>query len=93
MGYTVRVDKWRYTAWFPMNQTLAQPRFDTVLATELYAHDEAPLPVDWDWEHTNLAHEPTGQHAKVAARLHTVIVECGQRPDLCPPKLLSGLVH
>ena len=74
-----------------MNQTLAQPLFGTVLATELYAHDEAPLPVDWDWEHTNLADDRG--HAKVASQLHTVIVKCGQRPDLCPPGLLAGLVH
>ena len=32
-------------------------------------------------------------NAAVVARLHKVIVECGQRPDLCPPELLAGLVH
>ena len=42
MGYTVRVDKYRFTAWTEMNQTLAQPNFNNIVATELYTHDEAP---------------------------------------------------
>ena len=42
MGYTVRVDKYRFTAWAEMNQTLAQPNFNNIVATELYTHDEAP---------------------------------------------------
>jgi hypothetical protein len=45
----------------------------------------------WDWEHTNVVAELG--NAAVVARLHKVIVECGQRPDLCPPELLAGLVH
>ena len=91
MGYTVRVDKYRFTVWAEMNQTLAQPNFENVVATELYTHDEAPWPVDWDWEHTNVAKEP--QHAAVVAQLHKVVTQCGPRPDLCPPELLAGLVH
>jgi hypothetical protein len=74
-----------------MNQTLAQPVFSTLLAAELYKHDEAPLPVDWNWEHTNVVDDP--MYAKVATQLRTAIVKCGQRPDLCPPELLAGLVH
>ena len=42
MGYTVRVDKYRYTVWAEMNETLAQPNFDHIVASELYAHNEAP---------------------------------------------------
>ena len=48
-------------------------------------------PVDWDWEHTNVAKDP--EHAAVVAQLHKVVTQCGPRPDLCPPALLAGLVH
>lgn len=91
MGYTVRVDKYRFTAWAEMNQTLAQPNWNNIVATELYTHDEDPWPVDWDWEHTNVVKDP--KHQVVATQLRKVITQCGQRPDLCPPELLAGLVH
>ena len=90
MGYTVRVDKYRYTGWFLFNQTAALPDFGSVVGTELYAHDEAPWPNRWDVEHHNIVKDPA--HADVVDRLHTVIVKCGQRPDTCPPDLLAGLV-
>ena len=61
-----------------------------MVATELYAHDESPLPVDWAVEHVNVVNEP-GMSA-VAKQLHEVLVKCGPRPDLCPPSLLKGLV-
>ena len=35
MGYTVRVDKWRYSAWLEFNQSSATPNWGNVLATEL----------------------------------------------------------
>lgn len=90
MGYTVRVDKYRYTGWFAFNQTAALPDFGNVVATELYTHDEAPIPVDWAVEHVNAAADPA--HKQIVATLHKVLVRCGQRPDLCPPELLEGLV-
>jgi iduronate 2-sulfatase len=90
MGYSVRVDKWRYTAWVTFNATAAAPNFDRVVATELYEHPESPLPVDWSVEHTNVVHE--SQLASIVAQLHTVVTKCGQRPDQCPPELLRGLV-
>jgi hypothetical protein len=90
MGYTVRVDKYRYTGWFEFDQKSAKANFTNVLATELYTHDEAPLPVDWAVEHVNVAKEPA--MAAIVEQLHKVLVECGPRPDLCPPALLKGLV-
>ena len=29
----------------------------------------------------------------MAGKLHGVLVQCAQRPDLCPRELLHGLVH
>ena len=48
-------------------------------------------PVDWGWEHTNVVSDP--RHGAVAAQLHKAVTQCGPRPDLCPPQLLTGLVH
>ena len=90
MGYTVRVDKFRYTAWFPFNQTLARPLFAQPVATELYAHDESPLPIRWDVEHANVVGE--AQYAATVQQLHSLLLKCGQRPDLCPNELTDGLV-
>jgi iduronate 2-sulfatase/deleted-in-malignant-brain-tumors protein 1 len=90
MGYTVRVDKYRYTGWFGFNATAARANFSNVVATELYVHNEAPLPVDWAVEHVNVVDE-SGMSA-VVKQLHEVLVKCGPRPDLCPPALLKGLV-
>ena len=91
MGYTVRVDKYRFTMWIGFNQTSATPAFDQVLATELYLHPEANLPIDWAVEHANVVADPA--HAKVVAQLTKVLEQCAPRPDLCPPVLLAGLVH
>jgi hypothetical protein len=91
MGYTVRVDKFRYTAWLAYDQATSTPDWDNVLATELYLHDEANWPIDWSFEHTNVVADPA--HAAVVSRLHKVLVQCGPRPDLCPAALLQGLVH
>ena len=91
MGYTVRVDRYRYTGWFSMNQSSARPNFTHVVAREFYTHNEPAWPIDWDWEHENVVEQP--QYVHVVAQLHKVIVQCGQRPDICPVELLAGLVH
>ena len=90
MGYTVRVDRYRYTGWFAFNATQAAPDFTRVAGLELYEHIEDPLPVDWAVEHTNVVH--ADGYKDIAARLHTILIQCAQRPDLCPPDLLAGLV-
>lgn len=91
MGYTVRVDKYRYTVWLPFNQTTATPDWSNVLATELYVHNEPNFPVDFSVETHNVVADPT--YASVVSQLKEVLVRCGARPDLCPPTLLDGLVH
>ena len=90
MGYSVRVDKFRYTEWVGFNQTEAVPAFHELAGAELYVHDEPPLPVDWAVEHVNRVHDPA--MSTIVAKLRTVLLQCGQRPDQCPPALLVGLV-
>ena len=90
MGYSVRVDVYRYTAWVAFNQTLALPNFTNVVVMELYVHPEAPLLVDRVVEHTNVAADTVMKG--VAGQLHRAILQCGQRPDKCPPEALDGLV-
>ena len=90
MGYTLRVDAYRYTVWVFFNQTAAAPDFTQVVGEELYLHDEHPLPVTWGVEHTNVIRDP--QHQAVAERLRKAVVQCGQRPDTCPVEVLAGLV-
>ena len=91
MGYTVRVDKHRYTGWFAFNESSAEADWTKPVATELYEHSEAPFPVEWAVEHKNVVREPA--NAATVARLHKLLVTCGARPDQCPPALLEGLVN
>ena len=91
MGYTVRVDRYRYTAWVGFDQTTAEPDWNATVATELYAHHEENYPIDFGVEHTNVIHDPANK--AVVAQLDKVLRQCGPRPDLCPPALLAGLVH
>ena len=38
MGYTVRVDDWRYTCWFGFNGATQTPNREEILGRELYDH-------------------------------------------------------
>lgn len=86
MGYTIRVDKWRFTGWFEFDTTRAAADLAHPVAVELYAHNEPPLPVDWSVEHENLANSQDPKIRKVADDLHTILVKCAARPDLCTSK-------
>ena len=35
MGYSIRVDRWRYTAWLHWDRALLQPRWDAGLVGEV----------------------------------------------------------
>ena len=63
-----------------------------VVGRELYAHPEAPLPVNYGVEHLNLATSTDAATQAVAKRLHDAVVKYAQRPDLIPPSVLAGLV-
>ena len=55
MGYTVRVDNYRFTEWYQFNHTLAKPDFTNVWGTELYNHTH--LAVFFNDENENLAYQ------------------------------------
>lgn len=76
MGYSIRTDDWRYTAWVGWNGSTLQPIWDTINATELYAHQiqtSGPTDQDFDaWENENLAHDP--KNAATIQHLHSQLV-------------------
>lgn len=38
MGYTLRTNRYRYTAWLPFSPGTKAPDWDTIIAEELYDH-------------------------------------------------------
>ena len=59
MGYTIRVDQYRFTEWYRFNRTTATPNFTDIWGTELYNHTEPT--VFFDDENINMAHQPDMQ--------------------------------
>ena len=55
MGYTVRVDKYRFTEWVRFNRTSAEPNWKNVWGTELYNHTEPT--VFFNDENVNMAND------------------------------------
>ena len=51
---------------------------------------EPSWPIDFAVERENVVHATANK--VVVDQLHTVLVRCAPRPDLCPPALLDGLV-
>eukprot|EP00937_MAST-01D_sp_MAST-1D-sp2_P006844 g6844.t1 len=77
MGYTVRTDRYRYTAWVPFYKC-AGPAcppvladWERVLAVELYNHSAAPVPQDYLVETENIAGRPGS--AAVERELHALL--------------------
>ena len=90
MGYSVRVDAWRFTRWLRWNGTRLDVSWDDgdvdgKHADELYSHagdtGDGPGAVD-AWENANLAGDGDPAHAAVvaqlAARLRTCIARHGK---------------
>ena len=59
MGYTIRVDQYRFTEWYRFNRTTATPNFTDIWGTELYDHTEPT--VFFNDENTNMAGQPDKQ--------------------------------
>ena len=59
MGYTIRLDQYRFTEWYRFNRTTATPNFTDIWGTELYNHTE-PV-VFFNDENINMAHQPDMQ--------------------------------
>ena len=72
MGYTVRVDQWRYTSWFGFDGKKVVPKVNEILGRELYDHRGDPGELDWKGEHVNVVDDPT--HRDVVASLHSKLL-------------------
>ena len=59
MGYTMRVEQYRFTEWVRFNRTTAVPNWDEVWGTELYNHTQQA--VFFNDENENLANKPEMQ--------------------------------
>eukprot|EP00035_Acanthoeca_spectabilis_P036785 m.41683 g.41683 ORF g.41683 m.41683 type:complete len:652 (+) comp8246_c0_seq1:1293-3248(+) len=81
MGYSIRTDEWRYTAWFRFDNALAGwgPHFGKVLlneslGVELYDHrGDTGKWLDWPGENVNLVNQ--SEHASVVEELHAKLVD------------------
>ncbi|XP_011405536.1 PREDICTED: iduronate 2-sulfatase-like [Amphimedon queenslandica] len=56
MGYTMRVDKYRFTEWYKFDRDTSKPNFTDTWGTELYDHS-TPTTLFND-ENANLAYKP-----------------------------------
>jgi len=87
MGYTIRVDKWRYTEWVAHsnNNTNADwngADWSRCWGRELYSHELSPVPNGhFDYESINLVDRPENKDlvAQLSKQLHS-----GWRPQLPP---------
>ena len=59
MGYTIRVDEYRFTEWYRFNRTTATPNFTDIWGTELYNHTEPT--VFFNDENVNMVSRPDMQ--------------------------------
>lgn len=73
MGYSIRVDGWRYTEWVKFDVNHAGypggAKWDQLVGAELYQHDkEGEInQCDWNYENWNLANQP--EYAQLRAKL------------------------
>ena len=82
MGYTIRTDEWRYTAWFRFADGRVHVDPENVVGTELYDHrGDTCKSFDWPGEDRNLA---------VGTGPHPYIVVQGEKLDEPPPEVLWG---
>ena len=76
MGYSVRVDEWRYTCWFKFNPKLVVPMTsgaDDIIGRELYDHRaDDVLAVPGTGETVNVVDDAA--HASFVEELHTAVL-------------------
>ena len=59
MGYTIRIDQYRFTEWYHFNRSTATPNWTDIWGTELYDHTEPT--VFFNDENTNMAYDSDEQ--------------------------------
>ena len=69
MGYSVRVDKYRFTEWYYFNRTTSTPNFTDIWGTELYNHTHENY--FFNDENINLANDP--DMASIVTELRSVL--------------------
>ena len=75
MGYSVRVDGWRYTCWFKFDNVAIVPITTAagIIARELYDHRrDTLLAMPGSGETVNVVSEAA--HASVVVELHAVVL-------------------
>ena len=58
MGYSVRVESWRYTCWFAVDSASVTIKTDQILGRELYSFAGFDGSFDFDGMNANVASEP-----------------------------------
>ena len=85
MGYTMRVDTWRYTEWVAHNNSNTHADWNGAdwsrcWGRELYTHEAHPVPLgDFDYESENLVDMP--EHRELVTRLSEQL-HSGWRPQM-----------
>lgn len=87
MGYTVRVDKYRFVEWYKFNRTSAIPDFSTTWGTELYNHTASNF--FFNDENNNLATDPNME--MVVEELRKVLQMDGEKLCLTWSKIIIVL--
>mmetsp|Transcript_44986 Transcript_44986/g.106849 ORF Transcript_44986/g.106849 Transcript_44986/m.106849 type:complete len:559 (+) Transcript_44986:103-1779(+) len=86
LGYSVRVENWRYSVWFRVPTGLITPDTTHVLGRELYPHFDDSGDFDFPGENANLVDDP--QHEDLVEELHRMILDYiqvwprGQEPSI-----------
>jgi len=73
LGYSVRVENWRYSVWFRVPKGLITPDTKDVLGRELYSHFGDDGDFDFTGENANVVDDPS--HADLVERLHSMILD------------------
>lgn len=81
MGYSIRMDRWRYTAWFGFDERCLVPN-STILGRELYDHrGDTGLWLDFPGEVSNLAYHTS--HLGISEMLHERVLKYIQLRPVC----------
>lgn len=92
MGYSLRVDAWRYTEWATWDGARLRPDWTKLAGTELYAHEAGDTAAPCDeavnacfdrFENVNVAKEQPEVVAQLSAQLHALVA--AQFPDDAGP--------
>jgi hypothetical protein len=71
MSYSVRVEEYRYTCHFVMDEATVTVKTDSIIARELYSFEG--FDGSFDWEGMN--HNVVEQHPTIAAELHQLVLD------------------